>query len=240
MGEHRVSWDQFFGKRIREARQNRGWTQERLALGIRQTWDLGWSRATVTATESGRRELSAKEFFALLDVLVISPTEFLGDSSADTTTQLVVGRRSEMAKAGSVTLGIVRRVLRQGRASQIADGRDTPWTRRASEQIRSLPQISGELEAAGVKATAKSCIAVLDGESGEAEKKLAARLGITPRNVAVRAVKLWGRTLTAEREARLENRLGDTPDSSVRSLRTTRGHITRELIAELTHAIAGD
>ena len=72
------------------------------------------------------------------------------------------------------------------------------------------------------------------------EKKLAARLGITPRKVAIHAVKLWGRTLTAEREARLENRLDDTLDNSARSLRTTRGHITRELTAELTHAITGD
>ena len=240
MSEHRVPWDRFFGQRIRQARQNRGWTQERLALGIRQGWDLGWTRATVTATESGHRELSAKELFALLDVLVISPAELLGDPSADSTTQLVVGRGSEMAKAGSITLGIVRRVLREGRKSQIATGRDTPWTRRASEQIRSLPQISGELEAAGVKATAARCMAVLEGESGEAEKKLAARLGITPRNVALQAVKLWDRTLTAEREARLRDGLGDTTGNSTRSLRTTRGHITRELIAQLTHAIAGD
>ena len=234
----RVPWDQFFGQRIRQTRQNMGWTQERLALGIRQTWDLAWTRATVTATESGQRELSAKELIALLDVLVITPAELLGDPSADPTTQLVVGRPREMAKAGSVTLAIVRRVLREGRRSQIETGRDTPWTRRASEQIRSLPQISGELEAAGVRATATGCMAVLEGEDGEAEKKLAARLGITPRSIAVQAVRLWDRTLTVERDARLRERLGDTPDDSAGSLRTTRGHITRQLIAQLTHAIA--
>ena len=240
MGEHRVPWDQFIGQRIRQARQDKGWTQERLALGIRQTWDLAWTRATVTATESGQRELSAKELFALLDVLVITPAELLGDPSADTTTRLVVGKPSEMAKGGSVTLGIVRRVLREGRTSQTATGRDTPWTRTATQQIRSLPQISGELEATGVKATAARCMTVLEGESGEAEKKLAARLGITPRQVALQAVKLWDRTLTAERETRLRDSLGDTPGNDARSLRTTRGHITRQLIAQLTHAIAED
>ncbi len=240
MGEHRVPWDQFLGERIRQARHNRGWTQERLALWIRRTWGLSWSRATVTAIESGQRELSAKEFFALLDVLLMTPAEFLGDPSVDTTTQLVVGRGSDEARAGSVTLEVVRRVLRSGRRSQFATGRDTPWTRTASEQIRSLPQISGELEAAGVKATATRCMAVLEGESGEAEKKVAARLGVTPRKVAIQAVKLWGQTLTAERETRLKDRLGDTPDDSAQSLQTTRGHITRQLTEELTPAIAGD
>ncbi len=240
MGGDRLPWDQFLGERIREARQNRGWTQERLALWIRRTWGLGWTRATVTAIESGQRGLSAKELFALLDVLLITPGEFLGDPSGDATTQLVVGRGSEMAEAGSVTLQVVRRVLRSGRRSQFATGRDTPWTRTASEQIGSLPQISGELEAAGVKATATRCMAVLEGESGEAEKKVAARLGVTPREVAIHAVKLWDRTLTAEREARLEDRLGDTPDNSGGSLRTTRGHITRELTAELTPALGED
>ncbi len=240
MGQIRVPWDQCLGERIREARQNKGWTQERLALGIRRSWDLGWSRATVTAIESGQRELSAKELFALLDVLVMSPAEFLGDPSVDTTTQLVVGRGSEMAEAGSVALRVVLGVIEGGRRGWTADDYDMPWIRTASEQIRSLPQISGELEAAGVKATAARCMAVLDGEGGEAEKKVAARLEVTLREVAIRAVKLWDQTLTDEREARLKDRHGDTPDNSAQSLRTTRGHITRELTAELILAIAGN
>ena len=241
LGGDRVPWDQFLGERIQEVRQKRGWTQERLALGIRRTWGLGWTRATVTATESGQRELSAKELFALLDVLLITPGELLADPSVDPrTTHLEVSRRSKVGGAGSVTLKVILGVLEGGRRSQFATGHDTPWTRAASGQIGSLPQISGELAAAGVTPTGEACKAVLDGESGEAEKKLAARLGVTPRKVAVQAVKLWGRTLTAEREARLKDRLGDTPDSSAGSLQTTRGHITRELIAVLTHAIAGD
>ncbi|MEX1207458.1 MAG: helix-turn-helix transcriptional regulator [Acidimicrobiia bacterium] len=240
MGSDRVPWDQFIGQRIRQVRQNKGWTQERLALEVQQAWDLAWTRATVTATESGQRELSAKELFALLDVLVITPAEFLADPSTDATTQLLVGRPREMAKTASITLGIVRRVLGGSRTSQTATGRDTPWTRRASQQIRSLPQISGELEEAGVRATASRCMAVLEGENGEAEKKLAAQLGTTPRNVAIQAIKLWDRTLTAERDARLEDRLGHTPGNSAGSLRTIRGHITRQLITELTHATAGD
>lgn len=58
---------------------------------------------------------------------------------------------------------------------------------------------------------------------GEAEQSAARRLGITPETVARVAWSLWGRSLTAERDARVG------PDAN----HAKRGHVTRQLVAQI-------
>jgi hypothetical protein len=80
----------------------------------------------------------------------------------------------------------------------------------------------------------------------DAETKAAASFGVEPIVVVRAAHRLWGRGLTAERERRMldevatvvEKDLGAVPDEAsadrtARTLQAKRGHVTRELLAEL-------
>ncbi len=64
----------------------------------------------------------------------------------------------------------------------------------------------------------------------DAERKAAIRLGVTPKAVMLRGLRLWGRRLDAERD----QRLGDTSQVPARTVQARRGHLTRQLIAELS------
>lgn len=63
----------------------------------------------------------------------------------------------------------------------------------------------------------------------EAERKAAKRLGVAPERVAQQGRQLWGRRLSHERDARVEQTAG----TDRRSLQALRGHVTRQLLAEL-------
>jgi hypothetical protein len=142
----------------------------------------------------------------------------------------------EVGPGSAVNLVAALRALEPGPKRQVLDGRDTPATRSTAEQISSLPQLRRQLEAAGVEATPQSLTQAAQGERGEAEKKAAAVLGLDSRRVAVLSLKLWGHSLTAEREARFAKQ--EPKATGAGSLRTLRGHITRGLTAEL-RAVAG-
>ena len=67
---------------------------------------------------------------------------------------------------------------------------------------------------------------------GDAERKAARRLRTTAYDVASFARhRLWGRSLTEERDARVARRVGG--DATPRTLQAHRGHVTRELLDEL-------
>jgi transcriptional regulator with XRE-family HTH domain len=66
----------------------------------------------------------------------------------------------------------------------------------------------------------------------DAVQKAAAVLRVRPDAVVAAAHRLWGRSLTEEREERLRRRLGPDP-TSARRLQALRGHTTRELLDEL-------
>ncbi len=68
---------------------------------------------------------------------------------------------------------------------------------------------------------------------GDAERHVARRLGTTPERVNEMALALWGHSLSEERDQRLEDRPPDLPELSARRLQALRGHVTRDLIAEL-------
>lgn len=69
---------------------------------------------------------------------------------------------------------------------------------------------------------------------GEAERKAARKLGVGPKTVVDAAMRLWGRRLPDERDNRL------TEASTGRSLQAARGHVTRQLLAELAAHLQED
>ncbi len=69
------------------------------------------------------------------------------------------------------------------------------------------------------------------GEASDADRHAARRLGLSLEEATAAATKLWGRTLAEERDRRLAERTGEL---SPRQLQALRGHVTRELLAELS------
>lgn len=215
--------------RIRSLRQEAGRSQEELASQVQRLWGLPWSRATVTAIEAGKRELSSKELVAVLDVFMVSAERLIAGEALSSQSEL----RSTYLKVSdtsSIALIVALRAL-DASVTGKADGRDTPWMRQAAEQITSIPEVRADLETAGVEATGEALSWVLAGERGETEKRAASALGVEPRRLAVAAVKLWGHSLTAERESRFGAKAGSASPS--RSARTAKGHVTRQLLEEL-------
>ncbi len=224
-------WNDYVGSRLRLMREDRRFTQEQVAGWVRQLWGLPWTRATVTALEAGRRELNALELIALTDVFRLSPSDLLSYATSEPrSVQLRVSATS------SVSLQVVVRAL-AGKSPTI-EGRDTPWIHSAANQVTSLPDVRARLEAQGVEPTNDALAWVLQGERSDAERMFANRHGFNPRDLAVAAVKLWGQSLTAERDARFERSVPEP--TSDPSARTTKGHITRGLLDELVELIGGN
>jgi transcriptional regulator with XRE-family HTH domain len=74
----------------------------------------------------------------------------------------------------------------------------------------------------------------------EAEEQFASKLGTTPLIVNQVAGQLWDNTVTEERERRLTERLvaaTGEPDQEERNVSVMRGHVTRQLVAELRPAV---
>jgi hypothetical protein len=94
-------------------------------------------------------------------------------------------------------------------------------SRRLEAYERILPRISNtQLRAAREAAR------------GETEMKSARKLKLNdPVVLAVAAIARWGRSLTEERDARVET--AATPDVAARTLQALRGHVTRQLVEEL-------
>ena len=127
--------------------------------------------------------------------------------------------------------------LEPGPKRQVLNGRDTPATRSTAEQIAGLPELRRQLEAEGSRAHTRGPDPGCAGRAGEAEKKAAVVLGLDPRRVAVLSLRLWGRSLTAEREARFDQQEPKPPAPD----RSAPCEVTSpvDLIAELRAASGG-
>jgi transcriptional regulator with XRE-family HTH domain len=158
-----------------------------------------WSRSSVAALEAGDRDLSAAEFLALPYIL---------DEAARVSLPT-----AEVAFGASLA-----ELLSPRRQERLA----------LSDNLSLAPkQVSEWLGETTPKLTPRR----LNDEQtiGEAEHKAARRLGIDVARLHGLALDVWGRSLTAERDARLANRDDVQPQ--------TRGHVTRELLDELRKAM---
>lgn len=205
-------WEHF-GRRVRERRQALGLRQDDVARRARQA-GLPWSRPTVTEIESGRRDLSFPEVLALLGVLDLDLPGLLVDAGALRITPRLNADGDALAGGlrGKPPLKSVL-VVQTPRGFRRA-ARDALASASANYPDMTLGQFEDVEQAS----------------AGEAEQKAAPRLGISPMDISVLAFRLWGRSLTEERDARVAER---TKDTSPRTVQALRGHATRRLLDEL-------
>ena len=70
---------------------------------------------------------------------------------------------------------------------------------------------------------------------GDAVRKAARKLGVRPLVLSAAAQGQYGRSFTAERDARVAEQA--PADAPPRSLQALRGHVTRAMLAELAPAL---
>lgn len=226
------------GTHVRELRTSAGIRQDDIAAAARSI-GLAWSRSVVAALESGRRQLSAEDLLLLPVILnrvgieVSLPTllERLGTIRISEDTTLPSRRLARIARGDPdwgerITIRIVEpdgdKLEAALRAVRESGGHD--------EQAL---QVAGRLFPDALPVELRH---VEQAASGEAEQRAARRFGVSPLVVALVAHHLWGRSLTAERDARFAAAPYEASVTQSQG-KAHRGWITRELLAELEPAI---
>ncbi|MBO3752182.1 hypothetical protein J5X84_39490 [Streptosporangiaceae bacterium NEAU-GS5] len=138
----------------------------------------------------------------------------------------------ELAPEARLSVATVRALL-SGRALRLADlaaaAADVPARAETTGSVRKgrFPDVLDQAQRFGIGE--QQLQRALDG-IGEAERYAARKLGTTPDRINLAAMRRWGRTLAEERDQRVAERGGA---ASPRQLQALRGHVTRELMAEL-------
>ena len=200
---------------IRRIRRERGLLQEDIATAARWVGVM-WSSITVTQIESQSRLLSLDEFLLLPLILKCSLKDLLATEEPD-----------QPIKLGFNTIFDSEMVaeLVSAKGPQLRD-----------DQVPMLPGLEDKLEAkilqaikrGGLEPTLLSYLKVREGARGEAERKAAQTLKIPAVDITAYALRLWGRSLTEERDTRAEEQATQGKEK-----RAVRGHITRALLEDL-------
>jgi len=195
--------DEVIGLNLGRLIEQADMTQDQAARLARH-FGLSWSRSTVGAVTSGTKgRLTLEEF------VVLTGTMFPA-------AELLRGTGRVRLGSGSADLKDVRRVLgAAAHSGKAPPSRPNDLTAKDAAEL-----VEGFTRMAAVQAA-----------QGEAEQKAARKLGVTAQTLAESALGMWGRSLTAERDARVA--ASAPPDISTSSRQALRGRVTRELLKDL-------
>jgi transcriptional regulator with XRE-family HTH domain len=222
------SIDELIRRRVVDWRTSNGLTQDQLAARL---WTVGLelSRSAVTAFERDGRKFSVGEFVLLCTALGTTPQAML---AGDETVRLTPQATAPLAR--------VRHLLGKQSAKlgwRDVEGFEPATSRRREHREREAARTGAEFAAVAARLPGAKWVEAEEAAHLEAEVRAAGRLGLTPYEVASLAFRLWGQSLTDERDQRATERLGTgTPE---RSARMIRAHITTLLEKELRDALEG-
>jgi transcriptional regulator with XRE-family HTH domain len=223
MSEASAFWEAV-GGRLRECREQRGHRQDDVAA-LARIAGLPWSRSTIATIEAGRRELSLSEIAALLIVLDMNlPDLFAGLGGL----QIAPGAAID---ADDLLAGLVGPSPSWRNTAKWTPQRSPLAARAGGAAIKVGVRKLKTRARVWPKAPLQSIFDAEDAAAGETEQKAARRLGVPPIDVSLLAFRLWGRSLTEERDRRVEATA--TPNAAARTVQALRGHVTRGLLEEL-------
>lgn len=215
------------GAGVRRAREWAGRTQDDIARCAR-AYGLAWDRAKVAALERGDKAISAEEFVLMLAVLnalriPVDMSQLLSTHgktivfsggfplSAATIAELLAGGdpNLSMPNAGATEQSSYRSAA-TGRF-QMKSATTGRFETKSSVAHRKKSWRGRESEQAAIRRARQLGLAEVpyyewlrvQADAGEAEEKAARKLGESVPVILAAAVDLWGRSLTAEREARV-------------------------------------
>jgi transcriptional regulator with XRE-family HTH domain len=201
------------GRNVRRLRDARGWSQSDLAREA-QDYGLTWGQTVVSAIEKGARVLDLDELLLLCVVLRVGPQDLLAGGDGEGVWLAHIPMSLDLARtilSGEGNYGIPQ----AGRWVTAVPGEND------SIHWKTLwPGLDADGWAQAVRDSVQ-----------DAEKKAGRSLTVSPLDVATAAHGLWGRSLTAERDARVSaEKPSDADDRTIQGL---KGHTTRKLIDEL-------
>ena len=202
------------GANVRRLREERNWTQGELARRCFH-FNLPWRRPTISLVEGGARELGMGELIVLAMVLNVTLADLFAGEGMVQLVQGLSGRLPEIRTMFGQSAGDAHTEIK-GLSEAIDHFLDVDY----GDYLKRLSRAKYADTVARVVADARQ----------EAEQKAAARLGVTADIVSACAHALWGRSLTEERDARVGP--GTSPQA--------RGHVTRQLIADIQSHLKGD
>lgn len=214
---------QVVGRRVRELRESAGVRQEDIATHARR-FGLVWTRTRVASIERGNMPVTVESLILLTGVLgeaIGTPIDVAELFDVDGTVAL-----SDIAVIPARELGEVlhgnsdgNRILFTGLPAEDPGPQPRPDADRRSAALLQLLQT--DPQASEILAIRQSL-----GEADErAQRALNEDLGV----FVLMCHGLWGRSIAAERDARLRTHT----DASPASLAARRGRVTRELLTEL-------
>jgi transcriptional regulator with XRE-family HTH domain len=235
------------GERMREAREEAGLRQADVAE-VAQRFGLKWGRSSVAALEAGTRNLSIEELALMPFIAVVAglPIDQLirdDDKVHLTDVQFAWGRDfRRVFLAHEEREGLRRDLMARKRelAPQLSDD--------FLERIPLREELDPPERLEVTQNDLKEMLAADMGERvwpqlgrpkashlahepwTELDRKIADKIGSNPTQVILMSHALYGRSATAERDARADER---DPAKGKRALQSLRGHVARDLIAEL-------
>lgn len=213
------------GGSVRRVREAEGRRQEDISTAARKL-GLAWPRSKVAALERGEKSISAEELLLLPSVLrsALGRPFFIAELfDSDEEMQLSPGatmpaRQVIELLSGADAFDVEVHLSAAGVAP--LDALMALDARKARRRIQEL----------GLGSVRSSEAEAVERASGESERKAARSLGEDETVFVLLSSRLWGRSLSEERDARVAE--GLPSDASARTTQARRGHVTRELIAE--------
>jgi hypothetical protein len=200
------------GEQVRRLREDASARQEDVAAGARRI-GLAWNRATVALVEGGFRQLSAGELLILPLIYKVMITKVLNTPSSN----------REWPKLADF--------LPESGLCEVARGCTLP-----ASLLRNVATGKSIFLPTNISVPREADEDTLEEEAlGDAEAKAARRFKVSAVEIARMARQLWGRSLTAERDRRLREKIGQV--SSRRTLQALRGHVGRTLVAEIAEVV---
>lgn len=200
------------GANLRSRRLALNLRQEELARRLRVV-GATWTQSTVAGIERGSRRVTVEELILICLALECSPSDLFAGEGWVELAKHSTGPREAIRKIldGQATHSLLRQIASPTSAVIVAEAAFI------EPRLRHLDGFDATMLRDALIAS-----------QGEAERKAAKRLGVFACEVVTVSYLLWGRSLTAERDA-LAAAASDA-DTSADALRTIRRHTTRDLI----------
>ena len=225
-----VTLDKALGERLAMLRAEAAWSQTEVADRARGRGGLHWTRLTVAQIEAGERRLTAAELLTLPLIFDRNVAEILGGMESEE----LIG----LGPDGAASVEFITSRLLAGDLEGVPFryyGRhvDNPLLRkvRESPMAKHALQWRRILREEGLPDDAVPW-PMYHAATKEAERTAARKLNLDPPRLVAISFRLWGHSLTAERDDRVANR-EDSEALPPRVRQALRGHMTRELLREL-------
>lgn len=213
--EDPISLMSLVANNMRDIRMSRALLQEDIATAARWV-GLKWSSVTVAQIESQSRQLNLDEFLLLPLVLKCTLKDLLRTSPPNR----LVTLGFDTILGADVVLSLV--------SEEGPNSSEEMVPMIPGLEVNLDPRIRAAVWQAGLAPTLLTYLKIREGARGEAERKAAQTLKIAAVTLTAHALRLWGRSLTEERDARAQEQA-----EKGKEVRAVRGHITRSLLQDL-------